>query len=275
MTKKSVLFGAAGAALITAGSSAWAADALPVVTTVVPTAPIVAVAPAPQFAVRIDAVLDTDVDFDPIDFDMWTDTEWVIDWQRPSSLGIQFLGDAEYYFGCPCGYVEFYLRGYRSFGSNMVGVYGKVDTDGDFVFGWDLEHRSGNIALYNDMWIDIWGGGWDLNNDTMIEFYLNDLVTIGGLVEIETNGFWMEIEGWVQLELGVIAPYAYAYISPTGGYGGFGFGFDFEDQIGTGPFSLIGNADVEFEIDGGFEVDVDMTFGIRYALGAANVPWWW
>jgi hypothetical protein len=271
------LFGAAGIVLLATAGAANAADALPTVITTTPAAPVAA---GSNVALRIDTYLDMWLEFGYPPPEFGAEVDFVVDFQRPTGWSFELLGGGGFDFGLPLyGGTGITARAYQSFSRATIGIYGYVNTSipfGNFGggLGWDLEVQAGKVTIHNDNWLDIWSGGIGLNNSTELEFTVSDRVTvIGGVfVGYDFPGFYMDLSGRAKLDLGDFTPYVFAWWSPTTTNFGGGIGVDVEHQIGAGPLSLVGNAEL-YAYPGGR--NFSMRIGVRYSRGDVNTPWWW
>lgn len=262
------LLGAAGLALLAATGAAHATG---------PVAP----ADGAQIAVQVDKTLNTwfQAGFPPPDF--WSATGAVIDFQNPAGWGFQIMGDAGFDIGLPiAGGWGGHLRAYRTFGNVTIGPYflihGSIPPGHylDVGAGWDLEYRGGNFTVWNDNWFDF-DGTFSLSNQILIQYAVTDQVKVetGMYVEFDGGGVFFDFEGAVRLELGGFTPFVSAYWSPSGAWGNVVAGVDFEHALGTGPFSLIGNAQIALQT--GVGLTGGASIGIRYGQGTVNTPRWW
>jgi hypothetical protein len=94
------------------------------------------------------------------------------------------------------------------------------------------------------------------------DFEVNDRLDIGAWIEFDEDGF----DGagvWAELDLGNIEPYAGIWIYNPSDWG-IEIGVDLDDQIGTGPYSLIGNAQLQVGCCG---PSFRTSSGIKYEIG--------
>lgn len=110
--------------------------------------------------------------------------------------------------------------------------------------------------------LDVWSFT-DWNIEFWAEFDVNDMLEIGAWIEFDDDGF-DGVGAWAELDLGDIEPYVAAGFSNPGSWGVWA-GVDLEDQIGTGPYSLIGNVELGFAACCG--PDFRASIGIQYKIG--------
>ncbi len=261
MTKKYLFGAAAGIALLAAGA-AQAAD-VPQITAVAVTPTAAPVAAGPTFNVEIIKLLEWDW-YGPVE--LWTTLEYDVDIELPSGLGITFFGGLDDSFGFPITpYYWLHAGVYKSFGNatvgGYVGVHGEIPGGVDyFELGFDVEYESGPLYVYADTWFEF-EAPVVVDTDIVVEFSINEALTLGTEINLEFDaGLDIETEVWLAYNLGILTPYVIAYWEP--GDLDFGIGTDIEVPLGTGPFTLIGNAEVGFDF-GGFNY-VYGNVGIRY-----------
>jgi hypothetical protein len=263
MAKKHLL-GVAGIALIAATSTAQA-TAIPAPTE------------GPNMAVQIDKTLN--FGWAPgTPPELWTRLNFDAEIRGASGWGFELEGLTGFDVALPISGGFFLVpRVSRSFGDFQLGAYaivtGSVPLVGGWGFGlgWNLEYNAGNLTVLNDNTFAFGGGGLaSVGNTTRVKFDVNEQLSVGGRLELGFSGGPTNVGlgAWAQLDLGTVKPYLHAFGSPTSGYWNGGIGLELEHQISTGPFSLIGAA--EIQVDSSFGVGFLSNIGIRYSRGEVD-----
>jgi len=269
MTNK-YLLGAAGAALLASvAGTAQAADVMPIVVPVV--TPVVAPPPGPVFAIRIDTGMTVNWYGGP-NYDLSVFNESTARVTLPSGWGFEVLTGDRLYITPP---VELYGsvtgRVFRVAGPLEVGAYagfGYVVPGGfgGYGFGGDFEYDTDRVTIDGFVQANFFGGGFSfLEGGVETTLHLTD--RLDAYVGVEAaKGISIDGDVWagVQIDFGAIAPYAGIWYAFGDGFGAE-LGVELEKQLGTGPFSLIGNAEINFALGGGaFGV---ASIGIRFQRG--------
>ena len=110
--------------------------------------------------------------------------------------------------------------------------------------------------------LDFWSFT-DWRIELWVDYDVNDMFEIGAWIEFDDDGF-NGIGAWAELDLGDIEPYVGGWFDNPGDWGAW-VGVDLEDQIRTGPYSLIGN--VELGIAGCCGPNFRASIGIQYKIG--------
>lgn len=272
MARRHLLLGVAGIALVAAAGTANAADANMAVTPTLPAATTVAAATGP--AIEFNGWLNYYWEQGDGD-DFWVDFDSVIDFQNPGGWGFQFLG--WYENDLPGDDWEIGARAYRTFGNLTVAPYVLIDgftSLADNVEpGVDFEYTAGNLMIYNDTYFHF--DSFHIHSDTRVRFAVTDQITVFGDFDLRIFDGPLEVEYLqvgVELDLGNITATLRTH-TDFGGNRGIDLGVELEHPIGTGPLTLLGEAELGFHAGDGF--DLELSVGIRYARGAANTPWWW
>jgi hypothetical protein len=293
MTTK-YLLGVAAVALFATTGAARAADVMPIVVSVTPTVAPVVVGPAVTVQIEAGAYLYFNP---PSNWYVSAGFDGEVDVKSASGWGFHLFGGAGAYFapGFGFGYGAI-AELYRIIGNAEVGF--AVGTGG-ISFGPTFRYETDRLEFAHQTAIRYLGAGdWDFYFDNLLELQVNDRVRIdaysdfgfgfygpdldiGIEVDFEPNDR-LEIEGWVwadlignpevgaggevKLTLGALAPYVGAQFEYGMGLDlGFWAGVELERQIGTGPFTLTGDAGVAMNLGGtpNFYAEI----GIRYNIG--------
>jgi hypothetical protein len=208
-------------------------------------------------------------------YDFWVDFDGVIDFQNPGGWGFQFLG--WYENDLPGDDYEIGARAYRTFGNLMVAPYVLIDGFASLVDdvepGVDFEYTAGRLMIYNDTYFHF--DAFHIHSDTRVKFAVIDQITVYGDFDLRIFEGPLEVEYLqigVELDLGNITPYLRAH-TDLDGFCGIDLGVELERPIGTGPLTLLGEAELGYHPGDGF--DLELSIGIRYSRGAANTPFWW
>lgn len=265
------LLGAAGVALFAAASTgaAQAADVMPIVVPVVTPVVVAPVGPTVEFTLEKWVELGI-YPGDGYSIDVFGSADLKI--TAASGWGFQLIVEDELDFA-PFE-VEFDVTGrvFRAMGNAEVGVYAGfgVEVPGGldgYGFGFDFAYDSDRLTLESFVQANFNGGGFNfLDTETELTVHVNDRLDVYAGVDVETdftgNPF---LAGWAgaQLSLGALSPYATVYFSNFDGLEAE-LGVELEYQIGNGPLSLLGNAEVDFGFPG---TRFFVAAGIRYAIG--------
>ncbi|MCW5713026.1 MAG: hypothetical protein KIT43_00730 [Bauldia sp.] len=262
---------AAGAALFAAASAgtAHAADVMPIVVPVV--TPVVAPPPGPVYAIRIDTSLAVDW-YGGAAYDLSVFKEITARVTLASGWGFEVLTGDRLYITPP---VELYgsLTGrvFRVAGPLEVGAYagfGYIVPGGigGYGFGGDFEYDTDRVTVEGFVQANFFGGGFAfLEGGTETTLHLTDRLDVYFGVEVANQmGISGDVWAGAQIDFGAIAPYAgiwYAFGGPVGAE----FGVELEKPLGTGPFSLIGQAEINIALGGG--ASGFASIGIRFQRG--------
>jgi len=161
-----------------------------------------------------------------------------------------------------------------------VHVSDRLDIDGYFdlefgAFGRYLDLGVGAEMKVNDrLTVHAWGNVdvvfgapiyFELNLGGAAELDVNDRLTVEGWASIDLfGGFGVGLGGEARLHLGPISPFVMADWYSNGGLW-VGAGLELEHPIGTGPFTLIGDAGVGLAIGG--SPNYYASIGIRFNRG--------
>lgn len=132
-------------------------------------------------------------------------------------------------------------------GFDEVGVWADFDVNDKLFLAFEFD-----FDAVDDWDLEFWG-----------DFDVTDMLEIGAWIDFDEDGF----DGagvWAELDLGNIEPYAGIWFDGPGDFG-MEIGADLDDQIGTGPYSLIGN--VELEVGGCCGPAFNARIGIKYEIG--------
>ncbi|MCW5716854.1 MAG: hypothetical protein KIS68_03370 [Bauldia sp.] len=296
MTRK-YLLGAAAVALFAATGAARAADVMPIVVSVTPTLPPVTV--GPTVTVQLDT--GTYGYWTPGFFYTGVYVSGEIDVKTAAGWGFNLIG----YGGLdilppPIGPYYYGLRAelYRIIGNAQVGFfvspYNFVPLD--IEFGPTFRYETDRFEYAHETEIN-YNGAWQIEFDNDITVHVNDRLDIEGYFDFSFSGAYLyfgiyaelevndrlTLEGWAdayvsggfgagvggraQLDFGPLSPFVGANWYSMGGVGVFA-GVELEHQIGTGPFTLIGDAGVNWNPGGppGFYASI----GIRFNRGDKN-----
>jgi hypothetical protein len=263
--------GAAGAALLVAASAgtAQAADVMPIMVPVV--TPVVAPPPGPVFAIRIDTGMVVDWYGGP-NYDLSVINDITARVTLPSGWGFELLTGSRTHITAP---VEFFggLTGrvFRASGALEAGAYagfgfGIPGGLGGYGFGADFEFDTDRLTVEGYVQANFFGGAFAfLEGGADVTLHLTDRldVYLGGDLD---NQMGLDGDVWAgaQIDFGAIAPYAgvwYAFGGPIGAE----LGVELERPLGTGPFALIGEAEINFALGGG--AFGFASIGIRFQRG--------
>lgn len=265
------LVGAAGVALFAVASSgsAQAADVMPIVVPVV--TPVVVAVPGPVFEINIEHWLE--VEFFDAGLDPEAYTEIDLKMTLPSGWGFQLIADAGADVQLPIQvFADLTGRVFRSMGAVEVGVYAGFGVAlpggiGGYGFGADFAYDTDRLTVETYVQANFFAGGFQfLDFETDVTLHVTDKLDIYGGTDLETDFVTFFLSGYLgaQYDFGVLAPYATVWLD--GGLGGE-LGVEVEYQIGNGPFSLLGYAEVEF--DGGGP-DGFAGIGIKFSRGGTD-----
>ncbi|MCW5695341.1 MAG: hypothetical protein KIS96_01270 [Bauldia sp.] len=297
--------GAAGIALMVAAASvARAADApLPGAETATATST------EPKVSVVLEAGIEGSVILGspPPAFSLYSYGE--VDVKFASGFGITLSERSSVLLSTPLlAFVDVNGRLYKSLGLFEIGIHGHVGVSVPFgapvssSFGPDIRYETDRLTVTNSTYFTFFGGvfsGW--GNGTEITFDVTDRVEIHGFFGVDFDGggpsvtvlaeatikagsrlevvpsidvvfsgmgTFLNTGVILRVPLGVVTPYVGANWSP-GNFANVELGIDLERQIGTGPLSLIGNAEYSVGFFGGPPLHrVSGQIGLRYTGGS-------
>ncbi len=259
---KKYLLGAAGIALIAATSTANATG-LP------------APGAGPNIAVQVDKTLN--LGWGPGGAGAFGLTNFDAEVRAPSGWGFELEGYTGFDIALPIS-GGFFLapRISKSFGDFQLSAYAIVAGSipfGSHTFGlgWNVQYQAGHVTVLNDNTYGFIGGSIAfIGNTTRVKVDVNEQLSVGARLQLGFSGGPVNVSlgAWAQYDLGTIKPYIYASGSPTGGSWYGGIGLDLEHPIGTGPFSLIGGAELQYDSAGGPAFLSNI--GIRYGMGEVD-----
>lgn len=264
-----LLLSAAGAALLAAVSvgTAQAADVMPIV---VPTVTAVAAPPpGPVFAIRIDTGMTVNWYGGP-NYDLSAFNEITARVTLPSGWGFEMLTGDRLYITPP---VELYGsvtgRVFRVAGPLEVGAYAGFGFIvpggiGGYGFGGDFEYDTDRMTVEGGLQANFQGGGFTfLEGAAELTLHATDRIDVFFGGDFDTTGLDNDLWAGARIDFGAIAPYAGVWYAFGGGFGAE-FGVDLAKPLGTSPFSLIGEAEINIAQGGAFGF---ASIGIRFQRG--------
>lgn len=149
------------------------------------------------------------------------------------------------------------LGGYLEFEFGTYGRYLDLGVDAEMMVNDRL-----TVLAWADLDVEF-GGGFDLDVGVETELVVSDRVTLEGWAEADLfGGIGFGLGGRATLHLGPFSPFI--GLDWYGGIVAFA-GVEFERQIGTGPFTLIGEAGTNYYFGGA--PDYYASIGIRFNRG--------
>jgi hypothetical protein len=272
MTNK-YLLGAAGAALLAGvAGTAQAADVMPIVVPVV--TPVVAPPPGPVFAIRVDTGMTVSW-YGGTEYDLSVFNEITARVTLPSGWGFEVLTGDRLYMTPP---VELYGaitgRVFRVAGALEVGAFagfryiipGGINLYG---FGGDFDYETDRVEIEGGLLANFQAGGFAfLEGAAEATLHATDRIDVYVGGDFDTDMADTDVWAGAQIDFGALAPYAGVWYSfgntPADGFGAE-LGVELEKQLGTGPFSLIGEAEINYAP--GYGPFGFASIGIRFQRG--------
>lgn len=273
---------------------------MPVVVSVTPAVPAVAVGPTVTVEVLATAYVGAYYNF--TNYYLGLDMEGEIDVKTANGWGFN-LSNYAYVNLAPMFYWGSSLRAelYRTMGNVDIGFFVAPYQISplDIVFGPTFRYRTDRVEFWHETQFYVYPGtrGVEFAND--VTFHPNDRLEVGGYFDFEIEfGVGLDIDFGLDVALDVndrlkLEGWAWADVigSPDAGFGGqatldlgaletylgvdfyFGGGFDaeayagfeYERQIGTGPLTFTAGAGVDYELGYGFGAYANI--GIRLNIG--------
>lgn len=292
------LIGAAAVALLAATGAARAADVMPIVVATTPAVAPVVVGPTVTVEITTGAYLDL---YGLTDLYLGAETFGEIDVKSASGWGFNLAGGAGVNFipGFGFGY-GFRAELYRVIGNAEVGFFVVPYNFAPLViaFGPTVRFETDRFEFRHQTEINYFFGNWDVGFSNDVTVHVSDSLDVGGYFDFSFGTFGLDldlgvnaelevndrltVEGWARADvigglfvaaggqatfnLGALSP----YVGVEARYDmGFGLevtaGVELERPIGTGPFTLIGGAGMEYDLGGGLGLEAHI--GIRFNRG--------
>jgi len=132
-------------------------------------------------------------------------------------------------------------------------------------FGADFDYETDRVEIEGGLLANFQGGGFtflEVAADLTVHATDRIDVYLGG--EFDTLGLDNDVWAGAQIDFGALAPYAGVWYAFGAGFGAE-LGVELEKQLGTGPFSLIGEAEINLALGGG--AFGFASIGIRFQRG--------